>query len=596
MGLVSDETGCQVALRDEKGGSMKLRTARLGAEPTQGATRISRRDFLKIGGTGLAGAALLGTAGCGVFDQDGGQQGGGGGGNSITVNLQDSIRGLDSAANVTDEVSFNVLVNCIEGLQRLDENDRAIPGQAEDVQVSDDGLVYTFTLRDGIQWSNGDPVTSQDFSFAWLKAIDPDTGGQYAYIISQFIKGGNDFNTGPTSEDNQEEHDRLRDAVGIETPDDKTLEVTLESPAPFWQDLTAFPVYYPQNQQFVEEQGDQYAQDASAVVYNGPYTLTDFSPTQGVTFVKNEDYWDAGNVNIQRAEGKIVKEVDTAVNLHEAGDLDINLITQEYVDEYRDSPDFYQQTQFSIYYVYFNHDAVPIFRNANVRRAFQMAIDREAMAREIINDGSVPATGFVPDGIAGPGDQTFREAVGPLIPEFNPEEARRLFEQGIEETGGENPTIELLSYETSTARDIATFLQSQFEENLGAKINVNIQPFDRKLELEANSEFQMAYSGWGADYNDPMTFLDLWEDESPYNTGGYNNQRYNQLIDQAQTETDIAARMDLMQEAEVLLIEDAGVAPLYFLGRTWLVEPSIKDFYYHMYGGSLDLKLYRVEG
>jgi oligopeptide transport system substrate-binding protein len=575
---------------------MKIESVRSAGGGATGALQISRRDFLKLGGTGLAGAVLLGTAGCGVFE--GGQEGGGGGGGggkSITVNLQDSIRGLDSAANVTDEVSFNVLVNAMEGLQRLDENDRPVPGVAEKVETSDDGLTYTFTLRD-TKWSDGDPVTSQDFKFAWLKAMDPDTGGQYAYIIAQFIKGGNAFNGGPTSDDDQGEHDALRDAVGIETPDDKTLEVTLEAPAPFWLGLTAFPIYYPQKQSFVEEKGDQYAQNAENLLVNGPYSLSDYSPTQGVTFTKRDDYWDAGNVDIERAEGRIVKEIETAVNLHEAGDLDICVITQEFVDEYRDSPDFYQQTQFAVYYLSFNEKTVPIFQNANIRRAFQIGFDRETMVREIINDGSEASTGFVPEGIAGPGDQTFREAVGAILPEFDPEEARRLFEQGIEETGGENPTIELLSYETSTARDIATFLQSQFEENLGAKINVKIQPFDRKLELEANGEFQMAYSGWGADYNDPMTFLDLWESESPYNTAGYKNERYDQLIDQAQEGTDEDQRMQQMEEAEKILIEDAGTAPLFFLGRTWLIEPSIKDFWYHNYGGSLDLKLYRVEG
>ena len=576
---------------------MKIESVRSAGGGATGALQITRRDFLKIGGTGLAGAVLLGTAGCGVFE--GGQQGGGGGGGggkSITVNLQDSIRGLDSAANVTDEVSFNVLVNAIEGLQRLDENDRPVPGVAEKVETSEDGLTYTFTLRD-TKWSNGEPVTSQDFKFAWLKAMDPDTGGQYAYIIAQFIKGGNDFNGGPTSDDDQEEHDALRDAVGIETPDDKTLEVTLEAPAPFWLGLTAFPVYYPQKQSFVEEQGDQYAQNVEALLVNGPYSLSDYNPTQGVTFTKRDDYWGADTVDITKAEGKIVKEVDTAVNLHESGELDITEITQEYVDEFRDSPDFKQQSEFAAFYMVFNEEAVPIFKNANVRRAFQIGYDRDALVNEIINDGSVAATGFVPDGIAGPGDETFREAVGPTLPAFDPEEAKRLFQQGIEEEGGEIPTIELLSYETSTARDVATFLQSQFEENLGAKIEVTIQPFDRKLELEADGDFQFSYQGWGADYNDPMTFLDLWESVSPYNTGSYSNERYDQLIEQARTETDEATRMDQLEEAEKILIaEDAGCVPLYFEGTTRLIDPKIKNFVYHNYGGSLDLKLYRIQG
>jgi oligopeptide transport system substrate-binding protein len=567
----------------------------LGRGETPDDIRISRRDFLKISGTGLAGATLLAVAGCGVFERGGGQQGGGGTGELITVNLQDSIRGLDSAANVTDEVSFNVLCNAMEGLQRLDENDEPIPGMAEDVQISEDGLTYTFTLRDA-NWSNGDPVTSNDLRFAWLKAMDPDTAGQYAYILTQFIKGGDAFNTGPTSQDNREEHDRLRNAVGIEAPDDRTLRVTLEAPAPFWLGLTAFPVYYPQNQQYVEQQGDQYAQNADSILFNGPYSLTDYNPTQGVTFVKRDDYWDAANVDIQQAEGKIVKEVDTAVNLHEQGDLDITEITQEYVNEYRGSPNFHQQTEFATFYLAFNEEAVPIFQNANVRKAFQIGFDREALVNEIINDGSVAATGIVPDGIAGPGDQTFREAQGPVLGDFDPQEARRLYEQGMQEVGRQAPTIELLSYETSTARDVATFLQSQFEDNLGAKINVKIQPFDRKLELEANGEFQLSFQGWGADYNDPMTFLDLWESDSSFNTGRYSNQRYDQLIEQAKAEANPAQRMDMMLEAERILIEeDAGTAPLFFEGVTRLIEPFIKNFVYHNYGGALDIKLWRVQ-
>jgi oligopeptide transport system substrate-binding protein len=563
---------------------MKLRTARLGVGTTQGATRITRRDFLKIGGTGLAGAALLGTAGCGVFEQGGEQGGDGGGGKSITVNLQDTIRGLDSATT-TDEVSFNVLVNAIEGLYRLDENARPVPGQAESVDISEDGLTYTFTLRDGINWSNGDPVTSQDYRYAWLKVLNPDTASQYAYIISTFVEGAADYNEGNGSAED----------VAIAAPDDKTLEVTLVSPAPFWLGLTAFPTYLPQNQAFVEEQGEDYAQSADALLYNGPYTLTNLNPTEGVTFVKNGDYWDADNVDIERAEGQIVKEVDTAVNLHESGELDITEITAEYVDEYRDSPDFQQATEFASFYLSFNED-LEIFQNVNIRKAFQIGFNRADLAYKIYNDGSVPSTGLVPDGIAGPGDQTFREATGPTDPEFDAEEARRLYEQGLEEIGGEAPTIELLSYDASTARDAATFFQSQFEDNLGANINVKIQPFDRKLELEANGEYQLSYQGWGADYNDPMTFLDLWLSDSPFNTGGYSNERYDELISQAQTETDEARRMELMQEAERLLVEeDAGVAPIFFEGTTRLIEPSIKDFVYQPYGGSLTLRLYRIQ-
>jgi oligopeptide transport system substrate-binding protein len=560
---------------------MKTSAVRLGTGEPRGAMRITRRDFLKISGTGLAGATLLGAVpGCGVFEQGGG--GGGGGGNSITINLQDTIRDMDSTTT-TDEVSFNILVNNIEGLFRLDENARPVPAQAKGVQISDDRLTYTFTLRDGLKWSNDDPVTSQDFKYAWLKAIDPDTASQYSYIITTFVKGADAFYTRKGSPDD----------VAIETPDDKTLKVTLVSPAPYWLGLTAFPTYLPQNQKFVEQQGEKYAQSADALIFNGPYLLTQFSPTEGVTLVKNQDYWDAANVDIQKVEGKIVKEVATAVNLHESGDLDITEITQEYVDEYRDSPDFNQQTEFANFYFAYNYD-LPYFQNKNIRKAFQMGLDRKTLTDKIINDGSKPAEGLVPRGIAGPGDQTFREAEGPTVPEYDPQQAKELFQKGIEELG-ENPPIELLSYDTSTAQDTATFMQSQFEK-MGAKINIKIQPFDRKLELESNGQFQLSYQGWGADYNDPMTFLDLWESTSPYNTSKYKNERYDQLINQAKTETDDAKRMDLMMEAEKLLIaEDAATGPIFDEGTTRLIEPFIKGFVYQPYGGSLTVRLYKIQ-
>jgi oligopeptide transport system substrate-binding protein len=550
-------------------------------EPAVPARRgITRRDFLKIGGTGLAGAALLGTAGCGIFQQQGGGQADGS--RTVSVNLEDTIRDLDSTTT-TDEVSSNILVNVIEGLYRLDENARPVPAQAKGVQISDDGLTYTFTLRDGIEWSNGDPVTSRDFRYAWLKALDPETAGQYAYIIAQFVRGAAEYNEGKGAAED----------VAIEAPDDRTLEVRLVSPSPFWLGLTSFYTYYPQRQEFVEERGERYAQNADSLIYNGPYTLTEFDPTAGVTLVKNEGYWDAGNVEVQSVEGRIVKELDTAVNLHESGELDITEIDSQYVDEYRGSPDFDQRTTFTCFYLSFN-EAVPLFQNVNIRKAFQMGFDRDTLAEKILNDGSIGAPGYVPEGIAGPGDQTFREAVGPTMPDFDPAEARRHFEQGIQEVG-ENPTIELLSYDDSVARDTATFLQSQFQENLGARIEVNVQPFDRKLELESNGEFQLSYQGWGADYNDPMTFLDLWESESPFNTGGYEDERYDELIDGAQSETDEERRMQLMIEAERLLIsEDAGLAPMFFEGEVRLIEPFVENFVYQPYGGALDVKLWRV--
>lgn len=569
---------------------MTIKRARSAVSGPPDLTRFSRRDFLKMGGTGLAGAALLGTAGCGNLfggSGGGGNGGGGGGGDSITINLEDAIRDLNSTTT-TDSVSTDVLLNVMDGLYRLDENTEPQPAIAESVEISDDQLNYTFTIREGVQWSDGSAVTAQDFEYAWLRALDPETAGQYAFIIGQFIEGGTEFNAGEGSREN----------VGIRATDDRTLEVTLAAPAPFFLGLTSFFTYLPQKQSFVEEQGDNFAQNAGGLLYNGPYTLTEFNSTEGVTFQKNDRYWNADNVDIQQVEAVIVTEQDTIVNLYEGGDLDVAGLTAEYVDEYRDAPELQTQTYFATYYMTWNYEN-EIFQNPNILKAMQIGFDREAIAAQILNNGSTPATGYVPAGMAANGedDQTFREVQGATVPEFNADEARRLFQQGVDELGQEPGEVELLVYEGDPAEDVAAFLQEQFRENIGLRVNIRVQPFDAKLQLEADGDFEISWQAWIGDYNDPMTFLDLYLSDSSFNTGGYQNDQYDQLIRDAQAEADPAARLELMQEAErVLVEEDAAVAPIYFDGRARLVRDTIRNYVDQPYGGGIDIALWRLEG
>ena len=212
---------------------------------------------------------------------------------SVAFNLEDAVRDLDSATT-TDSVSTDILLNVISGLYRLDVNTRPVPDMAESVDISEDQLTYTFTLRDGIKWSNGDPVTAQDFEYAWKRVLNPDTGAQYAYIITTFVKGADEYNTGEGSADD----------VAVKATDDKTLEVELVAPSPFWLGLTSFFTYLPQNQKFVEEQGEDYALSKEALIFNGPYMLTSFKPTEGATMVKNEDYWNKANVPIAEGGGQ----------------------------------------------------------------------------------------------------------------------------------------------------------------------------------------------------------------------------------------------------------------------------------------------------
>jgi oligopeptide transport system substrate-binding protein len=265
--------------KDEKGKGMKSREGVLEKGQTPSAIRITRQEFLKMGASGLAGAAVLGSTGCGVLQQ-GGQQGGDSGDqNALAYQLAAEIPDMDPST-MTDVNSFRLITNVMEGLYRIDENEKPQPAHAQDVYISDDQLTYTFALRDGIRWSNGEPVSSHDFKYSWLRAIDPQTASQYSYIIAPYIKGGAEFNASKGSAGD----------VAIETPDERTLKVTLVNPTPFFLNFTAFQTYFPQQEQFVEHKGEEYAQSAEALLYNEPFTMTQLDPTSGATLTKNEAY------------------------------------------------------------------------------------------------------------------------------------------------------------------------------------------------------------------------------------------------------------------------------------------------------------------
>lgn len=551
---------------------------------------FSRRDFLKMGGGGLAGAALLGTAGCGsIFGGGGGQGqggGGGGGGGRKTFNTYYEADVVDlNSITTTDSYSFSVLNNIMEGLYRLDENHQPQPAMAEGVEVSDDELTYTFTLRDGITWSNGDPVTAENFRYAWMRALNPDTAGDYAFIIAQFVEGATEFNAGEGSEED----------VGIAAPDDRTLEVTLSNPAPFFLGLTSFVTYLPLNQQFVEQQGDDFALSADSLLYNGPYTMTQFDASSQAVLTKFQDYWDRDNVDVDEVNVRIIKEDETALNLYESGELDIFELSSQYFDQFQDSEEFVTSPFFLTFFLYMNAED-PVIGNQNIRRAIQIGFDRETLANRVLNDGSVPAVGLVPPGVAGPGDQTFREAVGDTLPAFDADRARQLYQQGVEELG-EEPTIEVLVSDDDSTRDVGTFLQDQLSTNLGANVDTRVTTFEDLLEREDSGDYQIAASSWIADYNDPMTYMDLWLSDSSFNRVGFSSDRYDQLIRDAQTNTDNGERMRAMEEAErILLQEDAAIGPISHGVFARIQKPYVTQNVDHPYGAADEYKLVRMEG
>lgn len=562
-----------------------MATGRVGGRKPLVAAGFSRRDFLKMGGASLAGATLLGTAGCGsIF---GGGQSGGGGSESklLNINLTAEVPDLNTVTT-TDSVSFNVLTNLMEGLYRLDQDQKPVPAVAEGVETSGDGLTYEFTLRDGVQWSNGDPVVAEDFRYAWLKVLDPETAATYAYIISTFVKGADAYNTKKGDPGD----------VAIEAPDDKTLRVELNAKSPFFLQLTSFGTYFPQQKKFVEQQGDNYAQDGESLLYNGPYTMTQGTAGGGGTVVlkKNDKYWDKANVAVETINGRIVKENDTAINLYEGGELDLTTLEGNKVQQFEDSPEFFRRVEPFTVYGRLNQKA-PGLDNINIRKALMIGFDREGLTDQILQDGSVPAYGYVPPAISpGPGDQTFREANGDLVSD-DVKSARALWEKGVEEIG-ETPKLTMLFSDDSSQRDMATYMQDQYKKNLGADLDVEVVTFDAALDRVDQEDYQINYAfGWIGDYDDPMTFMDLYLSDSPFNNSFFENEEYDRLIKGAQTESDTDKRMQMMLEAEKILIEQAGTVPVYFAAVAGVKKPYFKGYTPHSFGGD-DYKYASIEG
>lgn len=485
----------------------------------------------------------------------------------------------------TDSVSFTVLNNVQEGLFRLDEKQEPTPGVAESVDVSEDGLTYTFKLRDS-KWSDGSDVTAKDFEYAWKRVLDPKSGSQYAYIM-YIIDGAEAYNTGKGKPAD----------VGVKAVDDKTLEVKLTQPAEYFKALTGFGSFMPLKQEFVEEKGKDFATNPENFLYNGPFKLTDWKTEVGWSYKKNDQYWDADTVKLEEVNYKVVKEVSTAVNLYEKGDIDTVGLTSEFVDQYKDSEDFDTRLDASMYYIQMNFKN-ELLKNKDIRKAIDSGYDKEQMAKVLLNNGSIPAYYYVPKEFAkGPDGKDFRDG-NEGFGSFDASAAKSSFEKGLKDIGKKSVKLELLSYDDDNSKKISEYLKGEWEKNLpGLEVTIKQQPFKNKLDLESKGQFELSFAGWGPDYQDPMTFLDMWMTDGPYNRGKYSSDKYDSLIKSAMKETDAAKRWQSLKDAEkVLLEDDQAISVMYQRGASLLRKPYVKGIVNHKVGADTSFKWTYIEG
>ncbi|GGN53102.1 MULTISPECIES: peptide ABC transporter substrate-binding protein [Oceanobacillus] len=491
----------------------------------------------------------------------------------------------------TDAASFIVFGQTMEGLYVLDENDTPVPAIADgEPEISEDGKVYTFKLREDAEWSNGDPVTANDFVYSWQRAVNPETGSEYAYMFSGIIENATEIMNG----------DKDPEELKVEAIDDYTLEVTLEQPVEYLDSLLAFGTYLPLNEEFVEEQGDSFGTNSDTMLANGPFVLTEWDGS-GLTwkYVRNDHYYDKENVALDEVNVQVVKEPSTAVNLFETGEADRTAaLSAEYAQQYQNDENASTFEEGSSWYLKFNQvrdgEETPL-ANENIRKAIAMAFDKEAYTTTVLANGSVPSDGYVPRGLAKNPEtgEDFREESGDLIG-FDLEKAQEYWEKGLEELGVEEITLDYLSDDTENAKKTSEYFQSQLETNLeGLKLELRNVPFKVRLQDTTNQDYDIVMHGWGPDYLDPMTFLDLYVTDGTNNNTGYSNEEYDQLIEDAKVKyaNDPEKRWEAMLEAEKLLIqEDTVVAPIYQRGRLVLIKPNVKGFEEHLFGPDYTLK------
>ncbi|AOR23990.1 peptide ABC transporter substrate-binding protein [Clostridium taeniosporum] len=498
----------------------------------------------------------------------------------MTYNLNADPKTLDPALNNSLDGGI-MLVNTFEGLCKLDKNDKAIPGVAEKWDVSEDGTVYTFHLRDS-KWSNGESVTAQDFEYAWKRVLNPKTAALYAYQMS-YLKNADEYNQNKDIDGDGKI--ATADEIGVKAIDDKTLEVTLNEPCPYFLEVTSFPCYFPVNKDLVEST-PTWANNAETYVSNGPFKMTKYAMKDEIVLEKNENYYDTNNVKLDKLNVKLVTEETSAWASYQSGDFDMVDIVplSEIQTAVKDgSAKIFEQLGTYFYCINvsekaktLNPEAAKALSDARVRKALALAIDRPSIVNNVKKGEQIPAHSFVPEGILDSKGKDFASKKY-FKPEGDVEEAKKLLAEAGYPNGEGFPTIVLTFNPEKGNGTIAQAVQDMWKNNLGINIELQSQEWKVFQTTRDNKDYLIARHGWVGDYVDPMTFLEMWISTSGQNNAGYNNPKYDELIKASKTEKDPDKRLEIMHEAEDLLMEDMPIIPVYYETQPKGIKDYVKD-------------------
>lgn len=515
----------------------------------------SKKFFLLAG---LLTVLALMVAGCG------GQGGTQGASNQvIRFNVGAEPQTLDpaKATGIPDATIINAM---FEGLTRYGADNKPGPGIAESWTVSPDGKTYTFKLRDA-KWSNGDPVTAQNFVDGWLRALNPNTQSEYAYQL-WYIKGAEEYNKGTGG---------AKD-VAVRAVDDHTLQVVLKAPAPQFLGLTSFETLMPIDSKVVKEHPDWAASPAN-YIGDGPYKMVSWQHNQVIKCVKDPNYWDAANVKLAKLDFYLVDNNTTGYNMFKTGQVDFqyNVPVQE-IPGLKANPDFKIMPQAATYFYRFNVTKKP-FNDPRVRRALALAIDRQAIVRDVARGGQLPAYALIPPGFKDADGKDFRQNGGNYFQEDVAAAKKLLADAGYPDGRG-FPDVSIMYNTNDQHKAIAEAIQAMWKKNLNINVQLHNEEWQTYLNDMQKLNYDIARAGWVPDYLDPMTFADMFVTNGGNNETGWSNKGYDALITKAKT-TDAGnpkARMADMHNAEKLLMDRMPIMPIYFYTQPLLIKPNLK--------------------
>ncbi|WP_056945311.1 peptide ABC transporter substrate-binding protein, partial [Lactobacillus equicursoris] len=487
-------------------------------------------------------------------------------------------------SKATDRYDADQFNNVMEGLIRLSNNAKATPGMATSWKESKDGKTWTFNLRKGAKWSNGDEVTANDFVYSWRRTVNPKTASEYAYLFSgvknadQIVAGKKAVNT-----------------LGVKADGKYKLTVTLERRIPYFKLLMGFYIFFPQNQKFVEKCGSKYGTAAKYVLSNGPFKMTGWTGSNLTwKLVKNNTYWDKKNVKLDQVSMSVQKTQSTSYNLYQSGKLDETNLDAQQSKQLKGTTGWTVRKFASTKYLQYNIAKDKNLANANLRKAISLAINKKQLATTVgaANQAAVSftAAGITDSSTGKDFSSEVKTSATQAVQGYDKAKAKEYYKKALKELGKKSITIQLLGDDTDDAKKVTEFIQSALESTLGMKVEVTNVPFKTRLSRVTALKFDVVATGWTADFSDPISFLDLLSKGNAYNYGKWESTTYNKNVSLSKTTGSTAARWKAMVKADQALVEDQGVTPLYYTNEATLVKTKVKGVVFNGAGAPYNFK------